>query len=249
VIIGQLGRTASAREGPRGQVLAMLASGCMRWSSSSTRSGGSACWAPPLTERRMGHPGNQISAIGMESSPASWTRSSPTPASGCHANHRPEHTPTRPARRHPPRVFICRLTCTDENLGRRRPASSTSRRDPEHDPYQGRRQLSVIPRTVTLVAEGVLHRSLAIDRPSRSPRLDGPANNTRDWNGPSSRPSCRGQCTARRVGEFHSSELPPSQLMKAMLSQLHAMTCPKTVIVEFLGPGVSGARRCTLRDG
>jgi hypothetical protein len=37
--------------------------------------------------------------------------------------------------------------------------------------------------------------------------------------------------------------------MKAMLSQLHAMTCPKTVIVEFLGPGVSGARRCTLRDG
>ncbi|GAA3559868.1 hypothetical protein GCM10022419_045600 [Nonomuraea rosea] len=34
-------------------------------------------------------------------------------------NHRPERTPTRPARRRPPRVLTCRLTCTDGIFGRR----------------------------------------------------------------------------------------------------------------------------------
>ncbi|MEU8324719.1 integrase core domain-containing protein [Nonomuraea sp. NPDC048881] len=47
----------------------------------------------------------------------------------------PEHTPTRPARRHPPRILTCRLTCTDGIIGRRSgrphtPTPSSPRRPP-----------------------------------------------------------------------------------------------------------------------
>ncbi len=53
--------------------------------------------------------------------PSSSTASRPGPDHRSRTNHRPERTPTRPARRHPPRVLTCRLNCTDGIIGRRRP--------------------------------------------------------------------------------------------------------------------------------
>ena len=51
----------------------------------------------------------------------------PAPITDPDADRPPRHTPTRPPRRHPPRVRTCRLTCTDEVFGRRNVDSDVDR--------------------------------------------------------------------------------------------------------------------------